>query len=652
MKENAPFERSEASGGETPLAILQKYWQYDTFRPLQADIIQAVLDGQDTLALMPTGGGKSICFQVPAMLRAGVCVVVTPLIALMRDQVEQLQRRGIKAAAIYSGLRFREIDLILDEFVYNSEMKFLYVSPERLNSELMIERVKRMKIGMLVIDEAHCVSQWGYDFRPAYLKIANFKAILAKNVPTIALTATATADVKLDIVQQLNLTQPKVFVQSFARPNISYTVFDMEDKIRKLHEIASKVTGSGIVYVKNRRRTKEFSDLLNSWGIKADFYHAGLGTQERFKKQDDWIRNRTRVIVSTNAFGMGIDKPDVRFVVHLDPPESLEAYYQEAGRAGRDGQKAYAVLLYNPHDGDEIQDNTERKYPPLEAIRKVYQNLANYYKLAVGSQPTESLDFDIQDFVSNFGLNSNETHYCLKILEDEGYIHLNDAYFSPSKFTFEVDGRGLYSFQLRVPQYESFTKLLLRIYGGELFSNFTVISESAIAKQFYASTQEITNMLQYLHTAQIGIYEKQRSKPQLSYSQPRHDASTLPINMQALGNRKTRDLTKIKAIVNYATTKNHCRMLMLQAYFDEKSTTTCGICDNCLARKKQIIPSDLVAKYKQAILNYILQNPDANINEMVQSFTGIDTETLKKSLQELIDNETIVYQKGGVMRLK
>lgn len=634
------------------LEVLQKYWQYDAFRPLQADIVQSVLNGNDTLALMPTGGGKSICFQVPALQRAGVCIVVTPLIALMKDQVEQLQRRGIKAAAIFSGLRYREIDNILDEFVYNDQMKFLYVSPERLHSELMIARVKKMKIGMLVVDEAHCVSQWGYDFRPAYLRINLFKDLLPPNTPTIALTATATSDVKTDIIAKLSLQNPKVFIQSFARPNISYSVFSVEDKIRKLYEIVSKVSGSGIVYVKNRRRTKEFSDLLNQWGIKADFYHAGLATDVRFKKQDDWIKNRTKIIVSTNAFGMGIDKPDVRVVVHMDPPESLEAYYQEAGRAGRDGQKSYAVLLFNTPDGEEITDNINRKYPSLEAIRKVYQLLANNYRIAIGSHPTESFDFDLQEFAGLFGLNANETHHCLKVLEDEGYIHLNDAYFSPSKFTFEVDSYRLYEFQVRVPQYEEFTRLLLRIYGGELFTNYMTISESTIARQFYATTQEVEKMLEYLQEAKIAIYEKQRVKPQLNFSSARHEASSLPIDLEGMKKRKDRDLRRANAITQFATAAKHCRMMMLQLYFDEQTNQTCGICDNCLAKKKQDLPKVTIGEYKRIITDYIMQNPDANIAVLAQSNPTLDHDVLKTALQQLVDQEVIVYQKGGLITFK
>lgn len=635
----------------TALDVLQKFWQYDAFRPLQEDIVDAVLEGHDTLALMPTGGGKSICFQVPGLMRPGVCIVITPLIALMKDQVEQLQRRGIKAAAVFSGMKFREIDAILDEFVYNDEMKFLYVSPERLHSDIMIERTKRMNVGLLVVDEAHCVSQWGFDFRPAYVRIQKFRELIP-NVPLIALTATATKVVQNDITQQLNMVKPRVFSQSFARANLSFSVFNEEAKERKMLDILSKVGGSAIVYVKNRRRTKTTADWLNSVGIKADFYHAGLPNQERFKKQEDWLKNRTRVIVSTNAFGMGIDKPDVQVVVHLDAPETLEAYYQEAGRAGRNGQKAYAVLLFNRIDVEDLKQNIIRKYPDLQTIRRVYQSLANYYHLAVGSKPIESLDFDLQTFIGTFGLNANDVHYALKILEDEGYLNLNDGYYSPSKFMFEVDGRRLYDFQIRNPLYDPFTKVLLRMYGGELFTNYTTISESNIARQFYAPTDEVEKMLAFLEASQIATYEKQRNKPQLTYLLPRHDAENLYIDWAGLEKKKVRDLEKAAATVFYAQEPRRCRMLLLQEYFDEFSNTECGICDNCLAKKKQATPQETIEKYRKLILNHLISNPEIVMAEFAAKFKELDHEILKETLQKLIDNEVIIYQKGGIVRLK
>ena len=400
-----------------PQSILKQYWGYDTFRPLQAEIIQSVLEGRDTLALLPTGGGKSLCFQVPTLMSEGICIVISPLIALMQDQVEQLKRRGISAVGIFSGMHKNQIDIALDNCIYG-DIKFLYVSPERLQTKLFIERAKQMKINLLAIDEAHCISQWGYDFRPPYMKIAEFRALLPK-VPMIALTATATEEVRADILNRLEMVNPQTFQQSFARANLSYSAFKEDDKERRLMKILQNVQGSGVVYVRNRRRTQEISDLLNKYNIQSTFYHAGLNAQERTKRQENWIKNRVRVIVATNAFGMGIDKPDVRTVVHLDLPDTLEAYYQEAGRAGRDGEKAYTVALYNQSDTENLEKNVLTSYPPLELVRRVYQSLGNLFQLAVGTGEFNSFDFDLLEFQNRFNLPPTDTYFALKILENQ-----------------------------------------------------------------------------------------------------------------------------------------------------------------------------------------------------------------------------------------
>lgn len=628
----------------TAVDILKQYWGYDAFRPMQQDIIDAVLQKQDTLALLPTGGGKSICFQVPAMMLEGVCIVITPLIALMKDQVEQLKRRGIKAAAIYSGMRSQEIDYTLDNFIYG-DFKFLYVSPERLQTELMRERAKKMKIALLVVDEAHCVSEWGHDFRPPYLRIPQFREIINK-VPLIALTATATEDARKDIITKLDMKNPRVFVQSFSRANISYSVFEQESKERKLFDILSHVQGSAIVYVRSRKRTKELAEWLSRNNIKADFYHAGLSNIDRFKKQDAWINNQNRVIVATNAFGMGIDKPDVRVVVHLDFPENLEAYYQESGRAGRDGKKSYAVLLYDKGDIETIDRNIQQKFPTLDQIRRIYQALANYYKLAVGSQPIESFDFDLQEFLGTFGLSANETHYALKKLESEGFILLNDAYYSPSKFYFTVDSQQFYNFQLRNQLYEKFTKLLLRMYGGQLFTDYVTISESSIAKNFYVSTAEVEKMFEFLHENEIGIYQKQRSKPQLTFLTIRHDAAYLPIDYIQYENRKKIDTAKAQSVVSFAKEKRRCRMLLLQEYFDEHSEKECGVCDNCLSKKKSANSNEFYEKYRQKILGLV----PITINEIQEYAYFSNKEWLADVLRKMIEDEELSYSEMGVLQ--
>ncbi|WP_337043054.1 RecQ family ATP-dependent DNA helicase [Emticicia sp. 17c] len=631
---------------QAPKEILYKYWQYDSFRPLQEEIIGSVLAGNDTLAIMPTGGGKSVCFQVPALIMEGVCIVITPLVALMKDQVEQLKRRGIRAAAIYSGMHRTEIDYTLDNFVYG-DYKFLYVSPERLLTEIMQERTKRMKVALLVVDEAHCVSQWGYDFRPPYLKIPDFRKF-APHAPVIALTATATKDVKADIQQKLDLRKPQIFQQSFARPNISYSAFCEDSKERKLFDILQKVSGSSIVYVRTRKRTKEVADWLNENKIRADFYHAGLSMQERFKKQEAWIKNQNRVIVATNAFGMGIDKPDVRTVIHLDLPETLEAYYQEAGRAGRDGLKAYAILLYFKTDPEDLIRQIEYKYPPVENLKRIYQALANYYKLAVGGENFESYDFDFQDFIGTFGLMANDTHNALKKLEEEGLIQLSDSYFSPSKLCLRVDNHELYNFQIKNPTYDKFTKLLLRTYGGVLFTDFTIISESTLAKNFFASTTEVEKMLEYLHQIGIATYQKQKNKPQLTFLTPRQDVDHLPINRAEMHRRKTRDLEKASYVNDYTLEERRCRMQFLQQYFDELTEATCGICDNCLKHKKREVPLEIYAKYRQKILEIL----PANIKNVVDYHFFSNKDYVTEVIRQMIENDEIWYSELGILQPK
>jgi ATP-dependent DNA helicase RecQ len=626
--------------------ILSKYWKYDMFRPLQEDIINSVLAGNDTLAILPTGGGKSICFQVPALQMEGVCIVITPLIALMKDQVEQLKRRGIKAAAIYSGMHRTEIDYTLDNFVYG-DYKFLYVSPERLLTEIMQERTKRMKVCLLAIDEAHCISQWGYDFRPPYLKIPDFRKF-APNAPMIALTATATKDVKADIQQKLGLLNTKVFQQSFARPNISYSAFCEESKERKLFDILQKVQGSAIVYVRSRRRTKEISDWLNRNKISAEFYHAGLAMNDRFKKQEAWIKNQVRVIVATNAFGMGIDKPDVRVVVHLDLPENLEAYYQESGRAGRDGLKSYAILLYFKSDLTDIYKQIDQKYPPIENLKRIYQALANYFKLAVGGENFESYDFDFQEFISTFGLVANDTHNALKKLEDEGLIQLSDSYFSPSKLIFKVDNHNLYNFQIKNANYDKFTKMLLRMYGGQLFTDFTIISETAIARNFFAQPPEVEKMLEYLQEVGIVTYQKQKSIPQLTFLTARQDANYLAIDRAEYQRRKMKDTDRVDSVVQFAQEERRCRMQFLQEYFDEFTEAICGICDNCLKQKKRDVPFDIYARYRQKILEIL----PANVINVVDYSFFTNKDFVTEVIRRMIENEEIWYSELGVLQKK
>lgn len=629
--------------------ILKQYWGYDQFRPLQEEIIQSVLAKRDTLALLPTGGGKSLCFQIPALAMEGVCIVVTPLIALMKDQVEQLRRRHIMASAIYSGMNWHEIDIVLDNCIHGTT-KFLYVSPERLRADIFLARAKMMKINLLAIDEAHCISQWGYDFRPSYLQIAEFHALIP-GVPIIALTASATEPVKLDICEKLQMRKPAVFQATFARSNLSYSAFFEENKDARLVRILQNVPGSAIIYVRNRRRTKEVADWLNRQGIRAEFYHAGIPTKQRGEKQEAWIRNRVRVMVATNAFGMGIDKPDVRVVIHIDLPDNLEAYYQEAGRAGRDGQKAYAVALYSPKDLNELVRNVEQKYPPIELVRRVYQALANFYRVPVGGGELEYFDFDLQTFTGTFGLPASETHYAIKLLEEEGFLQLSDAYNSSSKIHIVVDNRALYDLQLKYPQYDSFIKLLLRMYGGEIFTQFVNISESVIAQKHYIMEPDVVKMLQSLHDLGVLVYEKQRDKPQLSFLTPRYDADMLPINALAIQEKHRADLERIEAVANYVQHSTRCRTQLLQQYFGEHTDERCGICDNCLAKKKKTPSNPENGKLKAEILRLLNLSP-LTPQQLVASFGIKNEQAAIDTIRELLEDEVVVYEGEGTLRLR
>ena len=563
--------------------ILKQYWNHDTFRPVQEEIIKSVLLGHDTLALLPTGGGKSVCFQVPALAKEGICIVVSPLIALIKDQVENLKAKGIEAVSIVSGMSKREIDLALDNCIYNP-VKFLYLSPERLLSELVRERIKYMRVNLIAVDEAHCISQWGYDFRPPYLHIADLRE-LHPDVPVLALTATATLEVRDDIQQKLLFKRPNIFLKSFERKSISYVVQNEENKLRKLLDVANGVKGSGIVYVRSRKETAEIAKFLNENGIQADFYHAGLNVDERSKKQDNWLHNRCRVIVATNAFGMGIDKADVRFVVHKDLPESLEAYYQEAGRAGRDEHKAYAVLLYNAADKYKEEKKFELNFPSVDEIKKVYHCLANYYQLAYGAGTGVSLDLDISAFCAQYSLDPVKTLSALKFLEQDEYLSFNESVFLPSRFRFEVLNEQLYNFQIQNSGWDPFIKTLLRSYGGA-FENYVRLREFDLARRTHMSTQQVIEGLKQLQEYGILNYLPQTDHPQVTYLKPRQHANELYINKRLIEERKANYRKKIEAVFAYSLHKR-CRSQMLLAYFDESNAPKCGICDICLSEKRQ-----------------------------------------------------------------
>jgi ATP-dependent DNA helicase RecQ len=624
--------------------ILKTYWGYDQFRPLQEAIVQSVLDGKDTLALLPTGGGKSVCFQVPAMAKDGICLVITPLIALMKDQVEQLKKRDIPAVAVYSGMNRREIDIALDNCVYGN-IKFLYLSPERLLTDIFQERVKRMKVNLLAVDEAHCISQWGYDFRPPYLQLAELRELLP-GVPVIALTATATEHVRKDIQEKLRFKQPNVFVKSFARSNLSYSCLYTEDKIGRLLEILQRMPGQSIVYVRSRRQTVEIARFLQSRQIPAGAYHAGLKFEERSKAQQAWIDDKVRVMVATNAFGMGIDKPDVRLVVHLDLPESLEAYYQEAGRAGRDEKYSYAVILYGPSDVADLHKKVEEAHPPLELIRRVYQCLANYYQLAVGSGAMSSFDFELADFAKNYKLKALEVHHAIKRLEGEGYLQLSEGYYSPSRVFIQLNNTALYEFQVMNPEHDNLLRLLLRMYGGEAFANFVKISERKLAEYLKRPEEEIRRKLEYLHKLQVIVYEPQHDSPQLVFTKPRQDAHNLPLNHKKLDELRERALKQVKEMGKYVENTNRCRTQLLLAYFNEISDESCRICDFCLAQRKKAREEKELGSMREKVLALLQQKPYLP-KELVQQFEPKDAETITTLVRELVDVGEVAYTTGG-----
>lgn len=622
-------------------AILEQYWGYKQFRALQADIIQSVLAGKDTIALLPTGGGKSVCFQVPALALEGICIVVSPLIALMKDQVEQLLRRGIFATAVFSGMDFRQIDKVLDECV-SGKVKFLYVSPERLQTELFKERAKRMHISLLAIDEAHCISQWGYDFRPSYLEIVEFRKTIP-DVPIIALTATATPQVKQDIQMRLAFREGRqAFQKSFARPNLSYTVLQSDNKGLHLLEALKRLNGSAVVYVRSRNKTQQLADFLRKNLLSADYYHAGLPPYTRAQKQDDWIQNKTRIIVSTNAFGMGIDKPDVRLVVHWEMPDSLEAYYQEAGRAGRDEQKAYAVALYTPRDVADMRSKIEQAYPPIETLRTVYQALANYLQIPVGAGEFAQYAFDLAHFQQTFNLKGLATYYALKRLADEGLIDFNEAYQQPSKIQLKMTYENLYNFQLKNAGATPIITTLSRLYGSEAQNQMVRINENDLAKHLAISADAVRKQLARLHDLDVLTYQEQKDKPQITFLTPRYEGTKIPIDQERLKVRKERDLERIAQVEQYSEAKNRCRTQLLQEYFGEASYEACGVCDICVRKSKLLQNTDETAR----ILNLLTEKP-LSLSEVEASLEEISKENLSQTLKNMLDAGIVQYLENG-----
>jgi ATP-dependent DNA helicase RecQ len=622
--------------------ILEKYWGHKQFRSLQEEIILSVLQGNDTLALLPTGGGKSICFQVPALATDGICIVISPLIALMKDQVENLVSRGIQAVAVTSAMSKKEIDIALENCV-KGNVKFLYLSPERLENEVFQARVKRMKVSFIAVDEAHCISQWGYDFRPAYLNIAALREIL-RDKPVIALTATATPEVVKDISKNLNFKKDNLFIKSFERKNLAYVVQKEEDKFGRLLKISKNISGTGIVYVRNRKKTKEIAEFLQNNAIPADFYHAGLDPLSRSKKQENWIKNYSRIIVATNAFGMGIDKPDVRFVVHMDLPDSLEAYFQEAGRGGRDEKKSFAIVLYNVADVADLKRQAEGSFPPTEEIKIIYQALGNFLKIPIGGGKERSFDFDISDFCSTYNLNATTVYNSLKALEKEGELTLSEAFYRPSKVMITAGNTAVYDFRLRYPVYDAFIKLLLRSYSG-LFEGYVKISEFDLAKRAVVSKDKVIDMLKTLEKYNILSYLSQSDLPHLVFLRDRKDHKDLFFSKENYFKRKTNYLEKVDSVIDYVSSEHKCRSEILLSYFGEKKTDSCGQCDVCLEEKKRgvsVNEFEIISKEIQQRL----MGRKISLNELVDSIKGAEEEKILSTLKWLIDQNKVKEQLG------
>jgi ATP-dependent DNA helicase RecQ len=617
--------------------ILEKVWGFRQFRPLQEEIIKSVLEGRDTLALMPTGGGKSITFQVPALVMEGICLVITPLIALMKDQVEKLHKLEIKAQAIFSGMTWDEIDVALNNCVYGN-YKFLYIAPERIGTDLFHARFQNMPVNMITVDEAHCISKWGYDFRPSYLKIAELRKVFPE-VPVLALTATATPVVAEDIQEKLLFGTQHILRQSFERKNLTYMVNKSEDKQKDLLELIKKTEGSGIVYVRSRKRCKELAVFLKQNDISADYYHAGLKHEVRTLRQESWTHSKTRIMIATNAFGMGIDKADVRLIVHMDIPDSVEAYFQEAGRGGRDGRPAKAILLYGSADKKVTDHRIAANFPEIETIKKVYQAVGNYCRVAVGSGKGMAFDFDLTDFASHYRFNPYIAFSSLKILEKEGYIELTDEMNNPSRIKFLLTRDDLYKFQVANARFDAFIKLVLRSYTG-IFTDYAAIDELMLAKRAGVEVDVVFQYLNKLNSLKVIRYIPQRKTPLLIYDEERLDDKTLYISKENYRDRKKRFEENLDAIQHYANA-NKCRSQFLLEYFGEKNAEPCGQCDVCMRKSEKELKEEEFELMQEEIESITRMGPIA-LDELMNKIP-FNKDKLIQTIQWLLDNGYLKY---------
>ena len=629
--------------------VLKRYWGYDQFREMQYEIISSVLDGNDTLALLPTGGGKSLCFQVPGMVKDGLCLVVSPLIALMKDQVDNLKAKGIKAGAIYSGQTADEQQRMIDN-AYYGELKFLYVSPERLRTDAFLLNIERLNVSMLAVDEAHCISQWGYDFRPAYLLIADIRRYIP-NVPVLALTATATPRVVDDIQDKLLFKKKNVLKKSFERKNLSYLVYKEENKWGRLLRIANNVSGTGIVYVRSRKATVEIADFLKRNNVSADFYHAGLSERERNDKQNKWKSGECRIIASTNAFGMGIDKPDVRFVVHTDIPDNIEAYFQEVGRGGRDLKPAFGVLLYNDADIANLQDRFNVSYPDIDTVADIYEKLCNHYKLQRGQTSGAMVEFDMPKVAAALKLKYNILLNVLKILEQQEIVALSDAFENPTRIFIKVSREQLADYQNNHPESNEFLLALLRSYGG-LFSDYVKINENVLANRLRQPVSAVINYLNFLKEQDIIDYQPYSDKPKITFLTDILSKDNVRVMGESYLSRKKIAQKRLNYMIAYIQNETKCRSNMLLHYFGEdRGNKLCGNCDYCRAFKERFSLNGGYEQFEEKVMN-VLKTTELSMEEIISLYGDINEDTAIDFVRQLVDNDILQSTPEGKYKLR